>query len=62
MGLRWNFLFVGCDIQLQPVQLVGYLDFPYDANRNEIEGDSILCVASENGKQNDKLSAVVWAE
>lgn len=31
-------------------------------NRNEVEGESILCVASENGKQNDQLSIAGWAE
>lgn len=61
-GLRWTFLFVSCDIWLQPVQLLGYLDFPYDANRTEGEGESILCVASETGKQNYKPCIVGWAE
>lgn len=44
------------------MQLLGYLDFPYDTNRNEGEGESILCVAREIGKQNDKLCIVGWAE
>lgn len=57
-----NLCVVGCDIQLQPVQLLGYLDFPYDTNRNEVEGESILCVASENGKQNDELFVEGWAK
>lgn len=61
-GLRWTFLFVGCDIRLQPVQLLGCLDFPYDTNRNEGEGESILWVASETGKQNDELCIAGWAE
>ena len=55
-------LSVGCDIRLQPVQLLGYLDFPRDTNRNEGEGESILSVASETGKQNDKLCIAGWAE
>lgn len=44
------------------MQLLGYLDFPYDTNRNEGEGESILCVASETGKQNDELCIAGWAE
>lgn len=61
-GVEVNLSVVVCDIQLQPVQLLGYLDFPHETNRNEAEGESILCMASENGKQNDKVYVAGWAE
>lgn len=40
-GLRWIFPCVGCDIWLQPLLLLGYLDFFNDGNRNGGEGGSI---------------------
>lgn len=56
LGLRWIFLFLGCDIWLPPAQPLGYLDFPYYTNRNAGEGESILHLVSE------KLCIVEWAE
>lgn len=40
-GLRWTFLCLGCDIWLQPLLVLGYLDFFNDGNRNGAEGRSI---------------------